>query len=309
MSVPPEALSAEASTPPWTLAAPPSWPALLVRAVTWPREAWRRRDLVWTTLRRDLAARVRGTALGWLWFLAQPLLLFAVYAFLFTALLGLKLGGGDLPESTLGIAMFTGTLVWASLAEALTRSASCLVERGHLLRCVRFPAVLLPLEVALASLVTLAVGVAAYLAFIALSGVWSLPRFELLAALPLLFLLQLLFTTGLGLLLASLNVLWRDTGPMLGAALTVWMFATPVFWVASADVLPSVEPYLGWVEANPATALVEAWRLVLMGGAPEVVHPRDLATSLGRLACWSFAVYLSGSLVFFRLQRHLADEV
>ncbi|MCB9914272.1 MAG: ABC transporter permease [Planctomycetes bacterium] len=305
----PGASPADACAAPWIHATPPGALALAARMLRWPAVLLARRDLLATLLRRDLEARVRGTALSWLWLLAQPLLLFAVYAFLFTAVLGLRVGGDGLPSATLAVSMFTGTLVWSSLAEALTRSATCLTERGHLLRCLRFPAELLPLEAALASCVTLALGALVYLACAALFGLWPLPSAALLALAPLLLLLQLVFSAGLGLLVASVNVLWRDTAPFLTAALTVWMFATPVFWIASPEVLPSVAPWMPWIEANPATALVEAWRHVLMGGEPALVHPRALGESLARLASWSAAAFALGSLVFFRLQRHLADEV
>ena len=294
---------------PWVEAERPSVVALAGRLACWPVLVWRRRDLVLTSVRRDLGARLRGTALGWLWMLAQPLLLFGVYAFLFTTLLGVRIGGAGVPPGAMGVYMFTGTLVWASFSEALTRSATCVVDQGHLVRSVRFPAELLPLQVSLSALVTFVMGAAAFVGFTLVSEVWPAPAAGALAWAPLLLLLQLLLSTGFGLLLASVNVLWRDVAPLLGVLLTVWMFATPVFWVASPELLPGVAPYLDWIEANPLYHLVQAWRVVLMGSEPRAAFAVGFGDSLVQLCAWSLGVFALGSLTFFRLQRHLADEV
>jgi lipopolysaccharide transport system permease protein len=235
--------------------------------------------------------------------------LFGVYAFLFTTLLGVRIGGEGVPPGAMGVYMFTGTLVWASFSEALTRSSTCVVEQGHLVRSVRFPAELLPLQVTLSALVTFVMGALAFVAFTLVTGVWPVPTFQQLAWAPLLLVLQLLLATGFGLGLASVNVLWRDAAPLLTVALTVWMFATPVFWVASPELLPGVAPYLGWIEANPLYHLVQTWRAVLMGSEPAGAFAVDFGDSAAQLAAWSIGVFSLGSLTFFRLQRHLADEV
>lgn len=283
--------------------------ALLGRLTRWPRLVWSRRDLISTSVRRDLAARLRGTALGWLWMLAQPLLLFGVYAFLFTTLLGVRIGGEGVPPGAMGVYMFTGTLVWASFSDALTRSTTCVVDQGHLVRSVRFPAELLPLQVSLSALVTFAMGAVAFVAFTLFSDVWPTPSLEQLAWAPVLLALQLLLSVGFGLVLASVHVLWRDAAPLLTVVLTVWMFATPIFWVASPELLPGVAPYLGWIEANPLYHLVQTWRAVLMGTQPEAAFSVTFGDSMLQLVAWSLGASVLGSLIFFRLQRHLADEV
>ncbi|HIG12602.1 MAG: ABC transporter permease [bacterium] len=301
--------SPERPCAPWVSSSPPSWRGLVLRCLAWPATLWRRRDLILTSVRRDLAARVRGTLLGWLWMVAQPLLMFAVYAFLFTTLLGVRIGGEGVPAAAMGVYMFTGTLVWSALADALTRSTSCVVDQRHLVRSVRFPAELLPLQIALASLVTLTVGVLAFVGFCALTDIWPAPAPEWLLWVPLLLLLQALFSTGLGLGLASLHVLWRDTLPCVSILLTVWMFATPIFWIASPELLPGIAPYLAWIEANPAYHMVTAWRTVLMGEGLAAVSPSSFSRALVHFSAWSVFAFGLGSLVFFRLQRHLADEV
>ncbi len=294
----------------WVSAEVPSLLASVRRLAAWPGLIRRRWDLVAVSVRRDLQARFRGTLLGFAWVLAHPLLLFAVYAFIFTHLLGVRLAVGEgAPPGAMGVYMFTGTLCWSAFADAVQRSTSCVVDNRNLVRQVQFPSELLPLQVGLSSLVTLVAGVAAFVVFTALSPVWRAPGLALLLWAPVLLFLQLLLTTGLGLALSAIHVLWRDTLPLVGIALTVGMFATPIFWVPIPEVLPGIERWLPLVEANPLHHLVYAWREVLMGGEPGFVFAGDFAHSLQRVALWAVGIFAAGSIVFFRQQRQLADEV
>jgi ABC-type polysaccharide/polyol phosphate export permease len=295
---------------PWVVAGRPGAAELWARFCSWPGLLWSRRDLVVTSVRRDLAARFRGTLLGCAWVIAQPLLLFGIYAFIFTQLLGVRLGAGDAaPPGTLGVYMFTGTLVWSAVAEALSRSTTCVLDNRNLVQKVRFPAQLLPVQVGLSSLVTFLAGIAAFVLFTLCSSVWEVPGPRLWLLAPLLLLLQFAFTTGLGLALAAAQVSLRDTQPLVGVALTVGMFLTPIFWVPSAELLPGLEPWLPLVEANPLHHLVYLWRDLLMSHEPALVFGGSFGSSLAVLGAWSCGLFCCGSWVFLRVERHFADEV
>lgn len=298
---------------PWVVAGRPGAAQLVRRLFAWPGLVWGRRDLVVTSVRRDLAARFRGTLLGFAWVIAHPLLVFAIYAFIFTQLLGLRLGAGTgagaSPAGTLGVYMFTGTLVWSAFADALSRSTSCVLDNRNLLQKLRFPAQLLPLQVALSSLVTFSAGLVAFWVFTLLSPLWPAPGTRLLAWAPALLLIQLLFSTGLGLALSAAQVALRDTLQLVGVGLTVWMFLTPIFWVPSAELLPGIEPWLPLVDANPVHHLVYLWRELLMSGEPAQVFGGSFARSLVLVSLWAVAAFVGGSWIFFRAERHFADEV
>jgi lipopolysaccharide transport system permease protein len=297
-------------TPPWVTSDSLSALALTLRLVFWPVLFWKRRDLVVVSVRRELQARFRGTLLGFAWVLVQPLLLFAVYAFIFTKLLGVRLTVGDgAPAGAMGVYMFTGILVWSAFAEAVGRSTSCIVDNRNLVQKVRFPSELLPLQIGISSLVTMVAGIAAFWVFTACSGIWPAPGWPLFLRGGLLLVLQLLLTTGLGLALSALHVFWRDTVPLVGVVLTAWMFATPIFWVPSPDVLPGIEEWLPIVEANPIHHLVYAWRELLMSGEPGVAFRGDFGASVAILALWAVVLFGLGSAIFFRAQRRFADEV
>ena len=304
----------EACPPPdrqsgWVGPGRPGPRALAAAPLALPALALARLDLVLLSVARDLRARWRGSLLGMLWALVQPLLLFAVYAFLFTQVLGLRMvPAGASPAAAMGVYMFTGTVVWASFAEGVTRATSSVLDHRHLVAKVRFPSELLPLFPTLSAQVTLLLSLAAFVAATLVTPVWRAPG-AALAWVPLLCLLQVAMGWGLGLFLAAAHVFVRDTLPFVTAALTAGMFATPIFWVPSPEALPGVERWLPLIEANPLYHLLYAWRAVLMSGEPASVFARPVAGSVAVFGAWALASLALGCAVFRRVQRDLADEV
>lgn len=293
----------------WVEAGPVPPREILARLAGFPRLVARHRDLLWTWLRRDLAARLSGTALGRLWPFLQPLVLFAVYWFVFARLLGFRLP--DLPEelsAALGVWMFVGVLVWSGFADGLARAATSLVEHRGLLQRLAFPAEVLPLNAVLLAVVTQLFGLGVFLLASLFTPVWPAPG-AALAWIPLLLLLQVLFTVGLGLLASALHVFVRDVQPTLVALLTVGMFVTPVFWVPAPEVLPAVAEWRGWIAANPLNDLLYTWRHVLLSARPELAFDTPFGLALARLAAWSLASFVLGHAFFSASRRRFADEV
>ena len=269
----------------------------------------RHRRLVGVSVMRDLRARFSGTVLGWGWPLLQPLVLFGVYAFVFTKLFGVRLPATPPgSEGLLGVYMFVGVLVWSSIAESLARGAQAISGNANLISKVAFPAELLPLNTALSNLATLGLGLAAFLVVSLIVPLGVRPG-PLLLWLPVLAFTQLLFVWGLSLALATLQVYLRDTAHVLGLALTLGMFATPIFWVPSRELLPAAAPYLELICANPFHHLVQAWRLALMGDAPAVLFTDSLTTSLRIVLTWAGASFVCGHALFTLGRPGFADEV
>jgi ABC-type polysaccharide/polyol phosphate export permease len=269
---------------PWVEAGAPRVGELALRLAAWPGVLARHRDLVTTSVRRELSARFRGTLLGALWQLVQPLLLFAVYGFVFTELLGARVGADpDAPPGTLAVFMFSGVLVWSAVADSLSRAAGSVLEQRNLVQKVRFPAQLLPLHAALAALVPFVAGLAAFSLVAPAAGLWEPPGWRLLALGPPLLAAQLLLTAG--------------------------MFATPVFWVPDPAALPGVERWLPLLELNPFAHLVGAWRALLLSLEPGELGAPDAGRAVAVCGAFGAAAFALGSLLFFRVERHLADEV
>jgi lipopolysaccharide transport system permease protein len=274
----------------------------------YPARAWVHRDLVCVWVKREWSARFLGTALGPLWPFVQPLALFAVYAFVFSELFGMRPAAPDASPALGAVWIFAGVLVWTSFAECISRATGAFFENRNLVQKSSFPADLLVLQPILMSFATLAVGA---IVFCVIS--WFLtnthPGFAQLALLGVLLPLHFAWMLGLSLTLACAQVILRDTASLLGVVLTVWMFATPIFWVADVASLPAIEPWLNWIHANPMHSLIEAWRWTLLGESAAPFAGAALGSDLARFAPWAIGALFVGLFSARAMRGSLSDEV
>ncbi|HUR29050.1 MAG TPA: ABC transporter permease [Planctomycetota bacterium] len=303
----------DASDVPWTLADAPLLPRALKRTISLPVNLVRHRALWIAGARRELAARLSGTVLGKAWPLVQPLALFLVYYTLFARIFGMRFSGSrDDSGAQTAAYIFLGVVVWSAFAESLSRATSSFTDRGELLKRVAFPAEVLPFQSIVAQQVLMLAGLLAYAAVtsvVSFTAPLMPPLGTAIWLVPLLFVMQALFTLGLALATATMHALLRDTIHLVGMLTTVWMFATPVFWIPSPRVLPGVEPYLGWLEWNPMHAFVSCWRYALLNGTFSEAFTSSLADALGHAAAWTAAALLVGGFLFALGERRLPDEV
>ncbi len=101
----------------------------------------------------------------------------------------------------------------------------------------------------------------------------------------------------------------RDTAHVLGLLLTLGMFATPIFWVPSAELMPAAAGHLDWLTASPFHHLVQAWRLALMGDVHPALFTDSLSGSVGVVCAWALASFLVGHGLFTLGRPGFADEV
>ena len=300
----------------WVTPRPTRGLEVLQRLVRLPWLVSGHRDLVATTLKRDLSARFQGTLLGWAWPVLQPLFLFGVYYFIFTRFLGQRMP--DLPagmEAGMGVYLFCALIAWGAFSEALARGTSVIVDNGNLIKKLAFPSELLPLNVVLASLVMMLFAIGIFVLVACFTPVWPAPG-PAVAWVPVIVALQALFTYGFVLFFSTLHVFLRDTAQVVGMVTTVWMFLTPVFWVPEL-IKNEVERYMPLIQANPAYHLVSAWRGALMGDvviplADGVLQPVSVAAipgHVGTFALWALGAYGLGYAFFVNSQRRFADEV
>ncbi len=306
----------------WVTSRAPKLLEVFQRIFTLPVRMLVHRDLITTSVKRDLEARFSGTMLGWAWPLVHPMFLFVVYYFIFTKLLNFKIP--NLPagqESALGIFMFCGIMSYATISEGVIRGANTFIENGNLIKKLAFPAEILPLNISLVGTVTHSFGLVVFLLGCLLTPIWSAPTLSVVW-IPAILAVQLVFIYGFALLLSTLQVFLRDTVQIVGIVMTVWMFVTPIFWVPEL-MGESIDPYIGVIYNNPLYHLVSAWRGALMGDlvipawtAGEVVHgpyhpvsTSGIAHHLGIFSLWAFGLYAVGYAFFTLSERRFADEV
>src|SRR3954454_4909213 len=228
----------------------------------------RHRYLFEQMVRRELRQKYKGSALGVLWYVVNPLVLMGAYALMFGVLLK------AVSIDDYAIFLMAGLLVWLFFSQSLLLAAPSLVNQSALVRKVRFPRETIPAAVVLVQLVTFAILLAILVPVaVAVRGTLGVDLLLLIPVAACLF----AFTLGLSLLGAGVHAPSRDVEPILAAALLPWFFLTPIFF--EVDSLPELkdhrwaETVLEWV--NPVAPFIGAARCVLYEGA---------APSLGVLA-------------------------
>ncbi len=177
--------------------------------------------LTLTLARTEFKLRFFGSALGYVWSLMRPLMLFGVLYFVFVVIA--KLG----QFHYYGVYLLASIVLFTYFAEVTGASVTCLVAREAMLRKVRFPRMVIPLAVSLTALFNLGMNLIAVLAFALLSGVR--PRWTWLE-MPLLILFLVVFATGIGMLLSALYVRYRDVQPIWEVFSQALFYASPVLY-------------------------------------------------------------------------------
>jgi ABC-type polysaccharide/polyol phosphate export permease len=260
-------------------------------------DLYRYRELFANLFRRDFQAKYKGSVLGVLWSLLNPLVLLGVYLVVF----GVLWPSRHIPHYPLYL--LAGLACWLFFALSLQTGARAMVDSAELIRKVRFPRQLVAFSIVATQAVTFAVMIAilVVLSLVFVPGA----RATVWLAIPL-AVLFVGFVAGLALLAACLNVLFRDVEHVLAAALLPWFFLTPVLWwfaqlPAKAQRHHTLLAVLRW--GNPVTPPISAVRdAIWLGHAPRLADVVYLVLA----ALVSLAL---GALVFRAADDRIAVEL
>jgi lipopolysaccharide transport system permease protein len=267
----------------------------LVKALVLPfHSIWKNRALIRTMVRRDILSRYRGSFGDVLWTLIHPLLLMATYFFVFGIVLRTRFGAD---QSTFGFGFYflAGMLPWLAFSEAVGRSPYVVLEHRNFVKKLVFPVETLPVNLALAGLVTQAFAIGVFTILLAARG--TLPSTVLW--LPALLIPQFLFTLGLCWFLAALGAYVRDLGQVMGFLLTLWFFLTPICYPETL-LPPGAREILA---GNPIYMLVRGYRAIFLeGSAPD-------GAILWKLWLVGGIAFLTGHAWFYKLKKNFADVI
>jgi ABC-2 type transport system permease protein len=248
----------------------------------------------------EFKLRFFGSALGYLWQLMRPLLLFGVLYVVFTQFVRLGDGVRFYPA-----VLLTGIVLFTFFSDATSRSVTSVADRESLVRKIEFPRLVVPLSVLLISYFNLLLNLLAVLVFVLATGVS--PRVEWLA-LPLLLVPLGLFAGGLAMLLSALYVRFRDVQPIWEVLLQVLFYGSPILYVV--EVLPSEQLQHLVVRFNPiATILVQARHSLIDDTAPNAWDAAGGMIYLLIPASIVLAVLVLGFWVFNREAPRIAEEL
>ena len=255
------------------------------------KELWRYRELFYFLAWRDLKVRYKQTALGIMWAVLQPLMTMVVFTLLFGKLASMPNEGIPYP-----VFYFGALLPWTYFATTLGVSGNSLVANANLLTKVYFPRLILPTSAAVSGLVDLGIG--GLLLFGIMAYYRLAPELTLLLW-PLLVVLLFGITVSVSMILAALNVKYRDVKYTLPFLVQLWLFATPVIYPTS--IIP--DQYRLLVGLNPLTGIIDAFRASLVP-TKDVDWPLLwLSATVTLVICVVAAVY------FRRTERAFADIV
>lgn len=210
-------------------------------------------------MRREVAGRYRGSALGLLWSFFNPVLMLVVYTVVFSVVFKARWPGGGESRVEFALVLFAGLMVFNFFSECVNRAPSLVVGNANYVKKVVFPLEILPIVGLGAAGFHLLVSLCVWLVFYGIF--FGLPHPTLLQ-LPFVLVPLVLMTAGLCWLLASLAAYLRDVGQVVAVGTTVLLFLSPVFFPVA--VLPP--SYQVVVRLSPLTFVVEQAREVMVWG-------------------------------------------
>ena len=256
---------------------------------------WRNRHLIVQMTRREVVGRYKGSALGLAWSFLTPILMLAVYTFVFSVVFKARWGtDGDESKTQFALVLFVGMIVHGLFAEVLNRAPGLILSNVNYVKKVVFPLDVLPVIAMGAALFHASISLAVLLiAFALFNGYlhWTI------IFIPVVLLPLVILTLGVAWIFASLGVFLRDVGQTVGIITTVMLFLAPIFYPVTA--LPEeVRPL---IMANPLTFIIEEARgVVILGRMPEW-------TGLGIYTLAATAVAWAGFAWFQKTRKGFAD--
>lgn len=253
------------------------------------KELYNYRELLKTNIKKEVRGKYKGSWLGVLWTFLNPLLMLAVYAFVFPYILRVKV-------ENYTIFMIVALIPWNFFTTAIQSGTGSVVANGNILKKVYFPREIIPISITTSQLVNFLITCIIMFVFILFSGV----GFSIhLLLMPLLILIQYLITLALTFVLSALTVFVRDVDHFVSVALTLGFYATPIVYQAS--MLP--EKFQWVLNFNPMAQLVEAYRAILY------YHQLPNFTMLGIWGILSIILLILGYIIFKNLEKSFVEEL
>jgi len=264
------------------------------------REVWKYRDLLWMFVKRDFTAQYKQTILGPLWHFIQPLFTTVVFLVVFTNIA--KISTDGVPPV---LFYMSGITIWNYFSSCLNATSNTFVANAGIFGKVYFPRLVIPLSTVMSNIVKFGIQflllLAAMLWYKISSTSLNLSQpFSTLVLIPAIIVIMAGLGLGLGIIISSMTTKYRDLTVLIGFAVQLLMYATPVVYPLSTI---TSEKLRFWITLNPLTPLVEAFRYAMLG-----VGSFD-AASFGYSIGFMVITLLIGLLIFSKVEKTFMDTV
>ncbi|MES2210119.1 MAG: ABC transporter permease [Chloroflexota bacterium] len=274
----------------------PRRPGILQTLIETAREVASRRRLIVYLVRADLKKRGADTLLGNLWWILDPLLTMLVYVVLIAIIFQTK-------REAYPLFVFCAILPWKWFSSSIADAVTCITTRERIIKQVNFPKVVLPMAAAAGGVASFAFGLIPLFAMLIFLYGSHLTAWVLV--LPLIALVQFVFTLGVTLLASAVTVFYRDVGNVATHFLRIWFYLSPALYGADQiAALTAKRPEIATIyNLNPFAALFESYRdIIYYGQAPEW-------GALGLVLGESVVLLVIAVLVFRRLEPAFAKVI
>jgi len=253
-------------------------------------EITRYRELLRNLVLKDLKLKYRGSVLGFMWSLLNPLIMIAVYTVAFTFILGSKVEG-------FVFFLLLGILPWGFFTNATLMSTVSIFDNGSLMRSIRFPLAILPSATVLFNLAQYLLTLVVFLPIMLVAR--SVAPSGSMLLFPVFLALQVLFTLGVALLLSAGTVFYRDIRHLVEIALPILFWLTPIVY----PLVQVPERWRSLVLLSPLSPFIVAYQQMFY--ARQWPAPEVWAAAL----VYGVGVFLVGITVFLSVEDRLAEQL
>ena len=253
------------------------------------KDLYNYRELLKTNIVKDIGGKYKHSFLGILWSFINPLLQITVYAFVFQIILK-----SVIPNYA--VYLCCGLIPWQYFTSVVQRGAAVMVDNGNIIKKVYFPREILPISLVSSEGINFLISTLIILGFVIVGGIdlsvnalWYF----------LIFAIQYTVLIGIGLIVSSVTVYFRDLMHILGILMQLLFYATPI--VYSMDSVPENIRWL--IKLNPMSYLIDAYRAIFYNKTMPDFHGLSKAFIMGIILC------VIGYFIFKKLEKRFAEEL
>ncbi len=247
------------------------------------------RELLKTSVKKEVRSKYKNSFLGVLWSFLNPLLQIVVYAIIFSLILKNK-------QEHYAIFLCCGLIPWTFFSIAVNKSAFTMIENGNIIKKVYFPREIIPISVVTAETINFLISTLIILGFVIFGGM-GLSKY--IFYYPIILIAQYLVILSISFIVSSICVYFRDLQHFIGIILQLLFYAAPI--VYSQDAIPSEYQWI--LRFNPMTYIINSYRQIFYYQSSIDLKAIAILVFVASLAC------VGGYMIFNKLQRGFAEQL